>query len=114
MQLIKEASARVYRFLFRRQTGRDVTKDELTDIAECIMEYARMRSDESPTGIFLVEVDELAFRFREEPPIIRKALHLLEDERRAQKTELDGLWKLHPNYRNIESLRSLVAGERVG
>ncbi len=112
MLRIREVSTRVYRFLFGRQTGtgRDVTNDELKDIAECVMGYARMRADESPTGILLVEVDELAFRFREEPRLIRKALHLLEHDRRAQKTEFDGLWKLHPNFGNVESRELLSNG----
>lgn len=58
------------------------------------MNYARMWSENSPDGVVFVEVDELAFRFREDRQLVQSALHLLENDRRAQKTRLDGLWRL--------------------
>jgi hypothetical protein len=52
-------------------------------------------------GIVFLEVDELAFRFREDPRSIREALCFLANDRRAQKTRLDGLWKLQPPKRKL-------------
>lgn len=87
---IREASARVCRFLFWRNAGSHVANDELEKIAEWVMDYSRMRSDENPAGIVFVEVGELAFRLREDPRVVRKALNLLERDGRAQRQSSGG------------------------
>lgn len=94
MILIREASARLRKFLFSTTGGRDFTKDEIESLAKFVMSYANMWSDNRADGGVFVEVDELAFRFREDRHLVQSALNLLETDRRAQKTKLDGLWRL--------------------
>jgi hypothetical protein len=53
-----------------------------------------MRSDDAVKGFVLIEVDELAFRFREDRDLIKKALDHLENGRKAYATEFDGLWRV--------------------
>jgi hypothetical protein len=53
-----------------------------------------MRSDDAVKGFVLIEVDELAFRFREDRDLIKKALDHLEKGRKAQETEFEGLWRV--------------------
>jgi hypothetical protein len=89
-----KALTRVCEMAFGRRTQRKGTSHEVESLADFVVNYACMRLDEN--GIVFVEVDELAFRFREDPRSIREALSFLENDRRAQKTRLNGLWKLQP------------------
>ena len=67
---------------------------EIENLAEFVVDYARMKQAWNPGEIAFVEVDELAFRFREDETVIRGVLHFLEHHQRAKKTKLEGLWKL--------------------
>jgi hypothetical protein len=91
---------------FWRRTQRKCTNHEVESLADFVVDYACMRLDEN--GIVFVEVDELAFRFREDPRLIREALIFLESDRRAQKTRLNGLWKLQPYSEKRKRFRSLA------
>jgi hypothetical protein len=79
-----------------RGHGRAASRNrEIDELAQSILDYGRMRLSVYPKQEVVVEVDELAFRLRETPRTINKVLFLLESERRAERTELDGLWRLH-------------------
>lgn len=94
---LPKALARLYTMAFWRRTQLKLTSRQIESLADFIVDYARMRLNEN--GIVFLEVDELAFRFREDPCSIREALSFLANDRRAQKTRLDGLWKLQPSKR---------------
>jgi len=90
---------------FGEELKKKRTSHEIESLADFVVDYACMRLDEN--GIVFVEVDELAFRFREDAHSIRETLSFLENERRAQKTRLNGLWKLQPYSQKRKPLRSL-------
>ena len=67
---------------------------EIEELAGSVLDYGRMIRDVCSKLHIVVEVDDLAFRFRKTPRMITEALFLLEKQGRATQTELDGLWKL--------------------
>jgi len=67
---------------------------EIEQLAETIMEHGQMTQKLHRNQRVAVEVKELAFRFRETPKTITKALVLLRNQGRARRTDLDGLWEL--------------------
>jgi len=78
---------------------RRLTADEfnqLRQLSEAIIDYGRMiqtyRRYAGPNVI--LEITELANRFRETPQTIKDALRLLRDIGRAEPADLDGCWKL--------------------
>src|ERR1700680_114471 len=78
---------------------RRLTADEfnqLLQLSEAIIEYGRIiqayRRYSVPNVI--LEITELANRFRETPQTIKDALRLLRDIGRAEPANLDGCWKL--------------------
>jgi len=76
----------------------------LQELSESIVEYGRMiqahLGDEAGYGIgygtvaVVVEVPEMAHRFRETPKTIKEALILLQQIGRAQPIHLRGCWRL--------------------
>jgi hypothetical protein len=67
---------------------------EITLLAEAIIEHGRMTQKLYRNRRVVVDVKELAYRFREESQTITKALVLLGHQGRAKPTDLDGLWEL--------------------
>ncbi len=67
---------------------------EIKQLAEAIMEHGRMTQKLYRNQRVGVDVKELAYRFREKPQTITRALVLLKHQGRARPTDLDGLWKL--------------------
>ena len=69
---------------------------QLLQLSEAIIDYGRMIQTYCgyPVPCVIVEVPELARRFREAPRTIKDALLLLGDMGRAESTHLYGCWKL--------------------
>ncbi len=65
-------------------------------LSEAIIDYGRMMHayNEIPVPNVVVEIPELAHRFRERPETIKDALQLLRDIGRAEPTDLSGCWIL--------------------
>jgi hypothetical protein len=65
-------------------------------LAEAIVDYGRMIQVfyHCPVPVVIVEIPEVACRFRESPQTIKDALRLLRDMGRAEPADLDGCWKL--------------------
>jgi len=77
---------------------------QIRQLAGAIPEYGRMGSQfhsHQPVG---VEVEELAFRFRETPRDVVTALLLLENEGRASRTRLAGYWSLRIQPQNTKEV----------
>jgi len=70
--------------------------NELLQLSKAIIDYGRMirAYNEIPVPNVIVEIPELAHRFRESPRTIKDALRLLRDSGRAEPTDLSGCWKL--------------------
>ena len=70
--------------------------NQLLQLSEAIIDYGRMiqvyRRHSVPNVI--LEITELANRFRETPQTIKDALLLLREIGRAEPVDLDGCWKL--------------------
>lgn len=78
---------------------RRLTREELYQIlqlSEAIIEHGRMIQAylESSVPNVIVEIPELAHRFRETPQTIKDALLLLRGMGRAEPIHLGGCWKL--------------------
>ena len=69
---LPKALARVCEMAFWRRTQKKRTSHEIESLADFVVDYAYMRLDEN--GIVFVEVDELAFRFREDAHSLEKPL----------------------------------------
>jgi hypothetical protein len=69
---------------------------QLLQLSEAIIDYGRMIQTYCgyPVQYVIVEVPELARRFRETPRTIKDALLLLRDMGRAESAHLHGCWKL--------------------
>jgi len=91
---VRETFTRLLKCPVWRRTQRDLKTDEIEYLAQSVVDYARMRLNLNPDEMVVVEVDELAFRFREDRRVIGKVLCVLESQRRAEKTKLNGLWRL--------------------
>ncbi len=80
--------------------------NQLLQLSEAIIDYGRMIKEHYQHSVpdVIVEIPELAHRFRETPQTIKDALRLLRDIGRAEPADLDGCWKLQladtlPNVR---------------
>jgi len=91
---VRETFARLLKHPVWRRSHSDLETDEIEYLAQSVVDYARMRLDLNPDEMVVVEVDELAFRFREDRRVIGQVLCVLEGQRRAEKTNLNGLWRL--------------------
>jgi hypothetical protein len=69
---------------------------QLLQLSEAIIDYGRMIQTDCGYSVpyVIVEVPELAHRFRETPRTIKDALLLLSDMGRAESAHLYGCWKL--------------------
>jgi hypothetical protein len=67
---------------------------QIEQLAETIIDHGQMAKKLLRKQTVAVEVKELAFRLREKPKTITKALVLLRNQGRARRTDLDGLWEL--------------------
>jgi len=65
-------------------------------LSEAIVDYGRMIQAfyHRSAPEVIVEIPEMACRFRETPRTIKDALRLLRDMGRAEPADLDGCWKL--------------------
>jgi hypothetical protein len=83
------------RFLRMEQ---QLTPEELRQLAEAIIDYGRMIAYEELSALtppyVIVEIPELARRFRETTQTIKDALQLLNDGGRAEPADRGGYWKL--------------------
>ena len=80
--------------------ARRATKKQIQQLGGAIIDHGRMVSQfysHQPVG---VEVNELAFRFRETNHNVVTALVLLEKEGRASRTRLAGYWTLRIQPQN--------------
>jgi len=77
---------------------------QLIQLSEAIIEYGRMIQayHESSMPYVIVEIPELATRFRETPRTIKDALALLGEMGRADPSHVRGCWRL----RLADTLRS--------
>jgi hypothetical protein len=63
---VRETFTRLLKYPVWRRSRRDLKTDEIEYLAQSVVDYARMRLDLNPDEMVVVEVDELAFRFRED------------------------------------------------
>jgi hypothetical protein len=70
---------------------------ELEQLAETIVEYARMRQEHYASDAVLVGAGEVAMRLRETTHVIVQALGVLKEQGRAEETSVRGRWRLHLN-----------------
>jgi len=98
----------MYRGHFRRMIGhlkramrkkQRLTVEEFSQrlqLSEAIVDYGRMIQAfyHRSAPEVIVEIPEMACRFRETPRTIKDALRLLRDMGRAEPADLDGCWKL--------------------
>jgi hypothetical protein len=70
--------------------------NQLLQLSEAIIDYGRMIQAYRRHSVsnVILEITELANRFRETPQTIKDALLLLREIGRAEPVELDGCWKL--------------------
>jgi hypothetical protein len=70
--------------------------NQLLQLSEAIIEYGRMIQAyyRYSAPMVILEITELANRFREKPQTIKDALVLLREIGRAEPADLDGCWKL--------------------
>jgi hypothetical protein len=78
----------------RRLTAEEF--NQLLQLSEAIIDYGRMIQEHRRRSVpnVILEITELANRFRETPQTIKDALLLLRDIGCAQPAGLDGCWKL--------------------
>jgi hypothetical protein len=67
---------------------------QIHELAPVILDYIRMRLKEYPEQGGVVEVAELMLRFREGARVIRKTLHLLENQGYAAQTDFKDVWEI--------------------
>jgi len=79
-------------------TEQRLSPEELRQLAEAIIDYGRIQAQEgwpaSPALYTIVEIPEIAYRFRESPQTIKDALMLLKGMGRAHPVHRRGYWKL--------------------
>jgi hypothetical protein len=78
----------------RRLTAEEF--NQLLQLSEAIIDYGRMIQEHRRYSVpsVILEITELANRFRETPQTIKDALLLLQDTGDAEPANLDGCWKL--------------------
>lgn len=71
-------------------------RDQLSQLAEAIVEYGRMYQSycDSTAQVVIMEAVELERRFRETPQVIEEALLLLSRTGRAEPADPAGCWKV--------------------
>ena len=88
-------------WMARNQVGRrDSENRRIEELAQSVLDYGQMKLLFYPQQAVLVEVEELACRLRETPRTVTKVLRLLESQKRARRTQLQGLWRLQVDLRH--------------
>ena len=86
---------------------------QLLQLSEAIIDYGRMiqayRRYSAPNVI--LEITELANRFRETPQTIKDALLLIRDIGCAEPADLDGCWKLRVADASSQRLQGFSLGD---
>lgn len=84
------------RALRRDQRLGDAEFDQRLQPSEAIIDYGRMTQADHGYSVpdVILEITELASRFRETTQTIQDSLRLLRDIGRAEPADLDGCWKL--------------------
>lgn len=77
------------------RTRTKAREQELAQLAYAVLEYGKMKYQLYPDRITVVDVTEVAFRFRETRRAITRTLELLETQGIAERTNLPLLWKLY-------------------
>jgi hypothetical protein len=75
-------------------TDLDNQSEHIRQLAPVILEYIRMRSKEYPEQGGSVEVAELTLRLRESDRVIKKTLHLLQNQGHAQPASISNVWEI--------------------
>jgi hypothetical protein len=81
---------------------------ELEQLAGAVLEYGKLKHQLYPDRITVVDVTEVAFRFRESRRAITRTLKLLEARGLAERTDLPLLWKLYVTDRDQQARGSDV------
>jgi hypothetical protein len=74
--------------------GQYRSAEEIEQIARDIVEYGRMIRQEFPEEKAIVNTHEMAYRFREKPRDVARALLVLEPRGQAIRTSLKHYWLL--------------------
>jgi hypothetical protein len=95
---------------------RRLTADEfnqLRQLSEAIIDYGRMIQAYRRYSALnvILEITELANRFRETPQTIKDALLLLKDIGCAEPADLDGCWKLRVADASSQRLQGFSLGD---
>jgi|ERR1700679_213942 hypothetical protein len=95
--IFARAISRVKRMLHRERLLSPRESYRVVELSEAIVEYARMirAYSDSHAPTVIVEIPELATRFRETPQTIEDALRLLSEAGRAYSDDLYGYWKIN-------------------
>jgi hypothetical protein len=93
---LRQAIGHLKRALRKEQGLTAEEFNQRLQLSEAIIDYGRMIQAFYGYSVpdAIVEVTELANRFRETPQTIKDALRLLLDIGRAEPADLDGCWKL--------------------
>jgi hypothetical protein len=95
----------------RRLTAEEF--NQLLQLSEAIIEYGRMIQEHRRYSVpnVILEITELANRFRETPQTIKDALLLLRDIGCAEPADLDGCWKLRLADASSRRLQGFSLGD---
>jgi hypothetical protein len=89
-QLLVDAKEVLWNF----RAEADDQSGQIPELASAILDYIRMRLKEYPEQGGVVEVAELMLRFREGARVIKRSLHLLENQGYAVKTDFEDVWEI--------------------
>ena len=94
---IRKAAGRlIHDFPWRgSRTDTRAREQELERLAHAVLQYGKMKHQFYQDELTIVDVTELAFRFREPIRAVVRALKLLETRGLAEPTGLPQLWKLY-------------------
>lgn len=73
--------------------------DQVHQLSEAIVDYGRMMQLHFAMPSAIVEISELARRFRETPETIGEALLYLKRSGRAEPVDVEGCWKVRCSFR---------------
>jgi hypothetical protein len=87
--------------------------NQLLQLSEAIIDYGRMIQEYRRRSVpnVILEITELANRFRETPQTIKNALLLLREIGRAEPVDLDGCWKLKLAGTTSQRLQGVSLGD---
>jgi len=92
VEVINDIGIRLARFHIDKGRLQTPANEEL---ARAVMDYGRLRLDVRSQQRVIVEIQELAFRFRETRRKVMAALFLLETQGRAKPVKDPRQWQLH-------------------